>query len=114
MVSAPSRGWRSPLVRPRLTYMPRRPGPSAAVLVGMLAAAVGTGAATARAATPIAVMELPEGHGSRYPARKARDRIGAERCRKAVSTLSYRFGWPAKAAWRAGDRTLVCYSRTTS
>ena len=245
--------------------MPRRPGPSAAVLVGMLAAAVGTGAATARAADPmvgapvvgqchdmspdelaaasydeatvdcatthtattIAVAELPEGldlasgrlerfaletcfagsaHGARhhrarrpadgvrprlvrpdrraagrgsrwvrcdlvlgdarelrplptdvrigkgradasvarclagraarvttctqphtfratsalrvdatrYPARKARDRIGADRCRKAVSTLSYRFGWPAKAAWKAGDRTLVCYSRTTS
>ena len=52
--------------------------------------------------------------GSRYPARKARDRIGADRCRKAVSTSSYRFGWPAKAAWKAGDRTLVCYSRTTS
>ena len=33
--------------------MPRRPGPSAAVLVGMLAAAVGTGAATARAADPL-------------------------------------------------------------
>jgi len=50
--------------------------------------------------------------GARYPTRKARDRIGADRCRTAVTTLSYRFGWPAKAAWRAGDRTLVCYART--
>lgn len=50
---------------------------------------------------------------TRYPARKARNRVGADRCRRAVSTLSYRFGWPARAAWRAGDRTLVCYSRTS-
>ncbi|NPC41327.1 septum formation family protein [Nocardioides sp. zg-1230] len=51
---------------------------------------------------------------TRYPGGKARNRIGADRCRRAVSTLSYRFGWPARAAWRAGDRTLVCYSRTST
>jgi hypothetical protein len=143
--------------------MPRRPGSSAVVLVGMLAASVGPGAAAARAAADPLVGVLGDardlrplptdvriGRGradasvarclagraarvttctqphtfratsalrvdtGRYPARKARDRIGADRCRRAVSTLSYRFGWPAKAAWRAGDRTLVCYSRTTS
>lgn len=48
----------------------------------------------------------------RFPSEAARTRIGTERCRDATSSRVYRFGWPAKVAWRAGDRTLICYSQT--
>jgi hypothetical protein len=49
---------------------------------------------------------------SRYPSEKAWKRIGTQRCRSAVTSRSYRFGWPSKAAWKAGDRALICYSKT--
>lgn len=49
---------------------------------------------------------------SRYPSEKAWKRIGTQRCRSAVSSRSYRFGWPSKAAWKADDRALICYSKT--
>jgi hypothetical protein len=49
---------------------------------------------------------------SRYPSEKAWKRIGDQRCRSAVTSRSYRFGWPSKAAWKAGDRALICYSKS--
>lgn len=49
---------------------------------------------------------------SRFPSEKAWERIGTRRCRSAVRSRSYRFGWPSKAAWKAGDHALVCYSKT--
>ena len=49
---------------------------------------------------------------SRFPSGKAWQRIGTQRCRSAVTSRSYRFGWPSKAAWKAGDRALICYSKT--
>jgi hypothetical protein len=49
---------------------------------------------------------------SRYPSEKAWNRIGNQRCRSAVTSRSYRFGWPSKAAWKAGDRALICYSKS--
>jgi hypothetical protein len=48
----------------------------------------------------------------RFPSERAWQRIGTERCRTAVSSRTYRFGWPSKVAWQAGDRALVCYTRT--
>ena len=48
----------------------------------------------------------------RYPSEKAWQRLGTKRCRGAVSTRTYRFGWPSKLAWKAGDRALLCYSKT--
>jgi hypothetical protein len=49
---------------------------------------------------------------SKYPSEKAWQRIGTQRCRSAVTSRSYRFGWPSKAAWKAGDRALICYSKS--
>jgi hypothetical protein len=48
----------------------------------------------------------------RFPSDQAWRGIGERRCRSAVSSRSYRFGWPSKAAWKAGDRVLICYSQT--
>lgn len=48
----------------------------------------------------------------RFPKEKAWKRIGTQRCRSAVTSRSYRFGWPSKAAWKAGDRALICYSKS--
>lgn len=48
----------------------------------------------------------------RSPSTSAWQRIGNQRCPRAVTTRTFRFGWPSKAAWKAGDRTLICYSRT--
>ncbi len=48
----------------------------------------------------------------RYPGERAWQRIGTRRCRTAVASRSYRFGWPSKVAWKAGDRALICYTRT--
>ncbi len=48
----------------------------------------------------------------RFPGDRAWQRIGDRRCRHVVTSRSFRFGWPSKAAWKAGDRTLLCYSRT--
>lgn len=48
----------------------------------------------------------------RFPSEKAWQRIGNQRCRSATSSRAYRFSWPSKASWKAGDRGLVCYSRT--
>lgn len=47
-----------------------------------------------------------------YPGEKARTRLGEQRCRGAVDSRAYRFAWPSKAAWKAGDRTLICYTQT--
>lgn len=49
---------------------------------------------------------------ARYPSERAWQRIGTQRCRTLVSSRSYRFGWPSKLAWKAGDRALICYTRT--
>ncbi|TGN63613.1 hypothetical protein EXE59_06370 [Nocardioides eburneiflavus] len=49
---------------------------------------------------------------SRYPSEKAWKRIGTQRCRNAVTSRSYRFGWPSKPAWKADDRALICYSKS--
>lgn len=48
----------------------------------------------------------------RFPSEKAWQRLGTQRCRGAVSTRVFRFGWPSKVAWKAGDHTLLCYSKT--
>ncbi len=48
----------------------------------------------------------------RFPSEKAWKRIGTQRCRNAMTSRVYRFGWPSKVAWKAGDRTLLCYSKT--
>jgi hypothetical protein len=48
----------------------------------------------------------------RFPSDKAWRSIGERRCRSAVRSRSYRFGWPSKAAWKAGDRVLLCYTQT--
>jgi hypothetical protein len=50
--------------------------------------------------------------GKRFPTEKAWKRIGTQRCRDAVSSRVYRFGWPSKVAWKAGDHALLCYSKT--
>ena len=47
-----------------------------------------------------------------FPRTRAWQRIGNQRCPRAVTTRTFRFGWPSKAAWKAGDQTLICYSRT--
>jgi hypothetical protein len=49
---------------------------------------------------------------SRFPSEKVWQRLGTRRCRSVVTSRSYRFGWPSKAAWKAGDRALVCYSKS--
>jgi hypothetical protein len=48
----------------------------------------------------------------KFPSEKAWQRLGTQRCRAAVSSRVYRFGWPSKVAWKAGDHTLLCYSKT--
>lgn len=48
----------------------------------------------------------------RYPKEKAWKRIGAERCRSATTSRSYRFSWPSKVDWKVGERALVCYTET--
>lgn len=48
----------------------------------------------------------------RFPSDKAWQRIGTQRCRAATFSRAYRFSWPSKASWKAGDRGLVCYSKT--
>ena len=48
----------------------------------------------------------------KFPSEKAWKRIGTQRCRNAVTSRVYRFGWPSKVAWKAGDHTLLCYSKT--
>lgn len=48
----------------------------------------------------------------RFPTEKAWIRIGNQRCRSVVSSRYFRFGWPSKVAWKAGNRTLTCYSQT--
>ena len=50
--------------------------------------------------------------GKKFPNEKSWKRIGTQRCRTAVTSRSFRFGWPSKAAWKAGDRALICYSKT--
>lgn len=50
--------------------------------------------------------------GTRFPSEKAWERIGTQRCRGVVGSRVYRFGWPSKASWKAGDRTLICYTST--
>lgn len=47
-----------------------------------------------------------------FPTEKEWQRIGTQRCRARTFSRSYRFGWPSKVAWKAGDHTLVCYSQT--
>ncbi len=49
---------------------------------------------------------------TRFPSEKAWKRIGNQRCRSVVTSRYFRFGWPSKVAWKAGDHTLTCYSQT--
>ncbi len=48
----------------------------------------------------------------RFPKERAWKRLGERRCRGAVQSRTFRFGWPSKAAWQAGDRGLICYTQT--
>jgi hypothetical protein len=48
----------------------------------------------------------------RFPSKSAWKRLGERRCRDAVRSRYFRFGWPSKAAWKAGDHALVCYTQT--
>jgi hypothetical protein len=48
----------------------------------------------------------------KYPSTKAWRRIGAERCRRATTSRTYRFSWPSKVSWKVGDKALVCYTKT--
>ncbi|MCW2739147.1 septum formation family protein [Nocardioides sp.] len=48
----------------------------------------------------------------RFPSESAWQRLGERRCRSAVRSSYFRFGWPSKASWKAGDRVLVCYTQT--
>lgn len=48
----------------------------------------------------------------RFPGEKAWKRLGTQRCRAATTSRTYRFGWPTKVAWKAGDHTLICYTQT--
>lgn len=48
----------------------------------------------------------------RFPSERAWQRIGTQRCRTATGSSSYRFSWPSRAGWKAGDRVIVCYART--
>ncbi|RYB94495.1 hypothetical protein EUA93_09150 [Nocardioides oleivorans] len=50
--------------------------------------------------------------GKRYPRAEAWQELGNTRCVPGVITRVFRFGWPTKASWKAGDHTLTCYSRT--
>ena len=56
--------------------------------------------------------KLEVGKTRKFPSEKAWKRIGTQRCRNAVTSRVYRFGWPSKVAWKAGDHTLLCYSKT--
>ena len=47
-----------------------------------------------------------------YPGGRKRQRVGTQRCRPRTSSRTFRFGWPSRAAWEAGDHTLICYTKT--
>ena len=47
-----------------------------------------------------------------FPSKKERRIDGIDRCRPRTSSRTYRYGWPSKVAWEAGDHALVCYTRT--
>ena len=47
-----------------------------------------------------------------FPSRKEWHSIGTDRCRPRTSSRTYRFGWPSKVAWAAGDHALICYTKT--
>jgi hypothetical protein len=48
----------------------------------------------------------------KYPSTREWKRIGTQRCRRATTSRTYRFSWSSKDAWRAGDKALVCYTKT--
>jgi len=50
--------------------------------------------------------------GRRFLGERAWKRLGERRCRSAVHSSYFRFGWPSKAAWKAGDHALICYTQT--
>ncbi len=50
--------------------------------------------------------------GRKFPSAKAWKRLGNTRCVRGVTSRQFRFGWPSKDSWKAGDHTLTCYSRT--
>ena len=47
-----------------------------------------------------------------FPSKKERRIDGIDRCRPRTSSRTYRYGWPSRVAWEAGDHALVCYTRT--
>ena len=50
--------------------------------------------------------------GRAYRTRRAWILLATDRCRDVVDSRTYRFAWPTRVGWKAGDRTLVCYTRT--
>lgn len=49
-----------------------------------------------------------------YPTEKRFARIAQNRCPSLVSSQTWRYTWPSKAAWKQGYRVMVCYSKTTN
>ncbi|SEB75537.1 Septum formation [Nocardioides exalbidus] len=50
--------------------------------------------------------------GKKFPSVKKWQRLGNRQCVRGVTSRQFRFGWPSKSSWKAGDHTLTCYSRT--
>jgi hypothetical protein len=50
--------------------------------------------------------------GKKFPSARAWQRLGDNKCLRGVTSRQFRFGWPSKVGWKAGDRTLTCYSKT--
>jgi hypothetical protein len=54
---------------------------------------------------------LDAGH---YPLRERWVRIANNRCPDLTTTRAWYAFWPTRLEWLAGERTIVCYSKTTS
>ena len=50
--------------------------------------------------------------GKRYPTDREWRRIAGRRCPDVVSSRRFYYTFAGRAAWRTGDRAVVCYSRT--
>jgi hypothetical protein len=51
--------------------------------------------------------------GDTYPSAK-KFQAASVRCESRVSSSGYRYQYPRLAEWKLGDRTMLCYSKTTS
>jgi hypothetical protein len=47
-----------------------------------------------------------------FPGRRALLRIGQRRCPALVPRGAYHFTWSSRQAWRAGQKRIVCYTKT--